>query len=72
MGALAGIHSLIGGHAVDAVREVMEETGADIGQPRYVWSGIVDDWRYRDESDKILTTLFEAPYIFGPVKPVPL
>lgn len=52
-----------------ARREVSEETGVSISRPVYVWSGIVDDWRYRTESDKIMTTLFRAQFQFGPVRP---
>lgn len=52
-----------------ARREVDEETGASITDPVYVRSRLVDDWRYRDETDKIVTTLFVAQYISGPVQP---
>ena len=52
-----------------AKREAMEETGAEIGRLEYVGSFLVDDWRYRQETDKILTTLFKAAYVFGPIRP---
>jgi ADP-ribose pyrophosphatase YjhB (NUDIX family) len=52
-----------------ARREATEEIGVALGDLRYVWSGIVDDWRYQRETDKIMTTLFMAPYLFGPVRP---
>ncbi len=49
----------------DAKREVMEETGLEISAPQYVGSMIVDDWRYRQEPDKIKTLLFAAKYVYG-------
>lgn len=52
-----------------AKREVYEETGLEVGPLQYVASLRVDDWRYRDEADKIITTLFAAPYVFGAVRP---
>lgn len=52
-----------------AVREAAEETGASLASPQYVASMLVDDWRYRDETDKIMTTLFACQYISGPVRP---
>lgn len=52
-----------------ARREVQEETGVTINDPKYVASLRVDDWRYREEEDKILTTLFAASYLAGPVAP---
>lgn len=52
-----------------ARREVGEETGASVDGLEYVWSGLVDDWRYRSEADKILTTLFTATFISGPIRP---
>jgi bifunctional NMN adenylyltransferase/nudix hydrolase len=52
-----------------ARRETLEETGASITDPKYVGSFLVDDWRYRGESDKIMTTLFEAKYMSGPITP---
>ena len=53
----------------DARREVAEEAGIEISDPRYVCSMKVDDWRYRNERDKIRTTLFEADYMFGHLEP---
>jgi len=47
-------------------REVMEETGSlGIGKPTYIGSAKVEDWRYRDEQDGIMTSLFKIQYIFG-------
>lgn len=54
---------------VAARREVAEETGLEIGELRYCWSGLIDDWRYRDEADKIMTTLFTACHTFGALRP---
>ena len=51
----------------DAVkREVMEETGSlGVGEPEYIGSAAIDDWRYRQEQDGIMTTFFAIPYTFG-------
>lgn len=47
-------------------REVMEETGSlGVGEPEYIGTAAIDDWRYRNEQDGIMTTLFAIPYIFG-------
>jgi len=50
-------------------REVMEEVGVEIGTPEYRGSRLIDDWRYRRETEKILTAFFRARYIFGSVRP---
>ena len=51
----------------DARREVMEETGLEIGDITYVGSYPVDDWRVRSEKKcSIMTVLFTAKYVFGP------
>jgi bifunctional NMN adenylyltransferase/nudix hydrolase len=68
---------LIGGFAdpktesfeADAKREVMEETGLDVGDLRYIGSKRVDDWRYANEPDGIKTMLFTAKYLHG--RPAP-
>jgi bifunctional NMN adenylyltransferase/nudix hydrolase len=52
----------------DARREVREEANIEVSDPVYICSSIIDDWRYRNESDKIKTTLFACKYIAG--KPV--
>lgn len=47
-------------------REAFEETsGMSTGAPKYIGSFRVQDWRYKDETDKILTSLFILPYSFG-------
>jgi bifunctional NMN adenylyltransferase/nudix hydrolase len=49
-----------------ARREFGEEAGdAEIAITDYVGSFRVDDWRYRAERDKIMTTLFRAKYVYG-------
>jgi bifunctional NMN adenylyltransferase/nudix hydrolase len=52
-----------------AKREFMEEAGAEISIIGYVGSFRVDDWRYRSERDKIMTTLFKAKYLYGHLEP---
>jgi len=49
-----------------AKREVFEECGGiETGTYEYVCSEIVDDWRYRNRDEKIMTTLFKCQYIYG-------
>jgi bifunctional NMN adenylyltransferase/nudix hydrolase len=49
-----------------ARREVHEETGVDVGNPQYLGSARVDDWRYRSNKDRgIITLFFKAPYVYG-------
>jgi bifunctional NMN adenylyltransferase/nudix hydrolase len=49
-----------------ARRELTEECGAlETGDMHYVGSAQIDDWRYRSETDKILTTLFKTELLFG-------
>ena len=52
-----------------AKREFTEEAGAEISIISYVGSYRVNDWRYRSERDKIMTTLFKAKYTFGHLSP---
>jgi bifunctional NMN adenylyltransferase/nudix hydrolase len=67
------LYRLIGGFAdprsdsfeMDAKREVSEEAHIEIGDLQYLGSHKIDDWRYRNETDKIKTLLFSAKYIFG-------
>lgn len=66
-------HRFFGGFAdpgspsfeADARREVQEECGVEISDPIYVGSALIDDWRYRNEVDKIKTLLFRATYLSG-------
>jgi len=52
----------------DARREVAEEASIEVSEPQYVGSFLVDDWRYRNEIDKIKTLFFKTKHVFG--KPV--
>ena len=49
----------------DARREVKEEAGVEIEGIKYVGSTLVNDWRYKSESDKIKTIFFVAKYVYG-------
>lgn len=53
----------------DARREIHEEAGIEITDPKYVGSFNIDDWRYRSEVDIIRTMLFIAKYQSGPARP---
>lgn len=52
-------------YEADARREVAEETGVEIDGIKYIGSTLIDDWRYRNNTDQIKTLFFEATYIFG-------
>jgi bifunctional NMN adenylyltransferase/nudix hydrolase len=56
-------------YEVTALREAREETGLEVGTPKYVGSCLIDDWRYRNDVDKIKTILFTCNYIFGSPTP---
>lgn len=73
----------VGGHAeptiqvhdelvyeTNAIREVVEETGIEIGDVTYIDSALIDDWRYRGECDKIGTLFFRAKYLHGAPTPM--
>lgn len=52
-----------------AEREAYEETGGlAIHSLKYFGSTIIDDWRYRNEVDKIMTAVFTAEYTYGHAK----
>jgi bifunctional NMN adenylyltransferase/nudix hydrolase len=55
--------------AADAIREVSEETHLETSSLRYIGSTIIDDWRYRNETNKIKTIFFYTEYLFGVPKP---
>lgn len=49
-----------------AKREAFEEVGPiELGDWQYICSMRVNDWRYRSEVDKIMTTFFRCSYLFG-------
>lgn len=49
-----------------ALRELKEEAGPIVVKNMsYVMSTKVDDWRYRSEVDKIITTVFRCEYVSG-------
>lgn len=52
-----------------ARREGTEETGLELNVPRYLGSFKVDDWRYRGESDKIVSSVFYASRCYGSAQP---
>lgn len=52
------------------MREVREETGLEVGSPRYIGSFQVEDYRYpSDGPDRIMTALFTVKYVFGSPEP---
>ncbi|MGD1844973.1 MAG: NUDIX domain-containing protein [Salibacteraceae bacterium] len=52
-----------------ARRELLEECGPiEVSEMRYEMSLRVDDWRYRNEADKITTTVFSCDHLFGTPK----
>jgi bifunctional NMN adenylyltransferase/nudix hydrolase len=49
-----------------ALRELQEECGpVQVGPMQYETSFRVNDWRYKNEPDKIITTLFSTEYVSG-------
>lgn len=51
-------------------REGREETGLELDDFRFICSQKVQDWRYKNISDKsIMTRLYECKYIFGSPQP---
>ncbi len=53
----------------NAKREVNEESHLETGKLEYIDSFQVDDWRYRGETNKIVTLLFKTEYVFGAPQP---
>lgn len=52
-----------------AIRELKEEAGdIEVQNIQYELSRLMDDWRFRQEADKIITTFFSADYVSGTVK----
>lgn len=52
-----------------AAREAKEETGITVKDISYIGSLQIDDWRYRKETDKIITSFFKAEYREGDPAP---
>ncbi len=52
----------------NARREALEETGCEVDNFKYLGTFLINDWRYRNEEDKIVTTLFLGELMFGAVK----
>jgi bifunctional NMN adenylyltransferase/nudix hydrolase len=52
-------------YEADAAREVKEETHLVCKNYRYIGSAKIDDWRYRNERDKIKTLFFVCEYNGG-------
>ncbi len=49
-----------------AKRELAEECGImEVGEMTYETSARINDWRYRNEADKIITSLYSCDHIFG-------
>lgn len=48
-----------------AVRELMEETGLEVSNVKYLGSTRIPDWRYRSVDDKMMSAFFVADYVFG-------
>jgi bifunctional NMN adenylyltransferase/nudix hydrolase len=49
-----------------ARREVAEECGnIETAKMQYIGSARIDDWRYRNEADKIITLFFKTSVVFG-------
>lgn len=54
----------------DGARETREEcNNIEIGELKYVCSLLVDDWRVRDEVNKIKTIFYACKYVFGTPEP---
>ena len=54
-----------------ALREMKEECGdIETGEAVYVASARIDDWRYRREADKIISSLYKTKYISGTPEPM--
>lgn len=52
-----------------ARRELTEEVGSlEVTNPEYITSLQVDDWRYRNSKNKIITSLFKFQFIYGSPK----
>jgi bifunctional NMN adenylyltransferase/nudix hydrolase len=72
-----GFARFVGGHVAvtdgsleeAAKREMREETGMEPGDMTYLGSFVIDDFRYRDTGDRIMTALFVTRPAFGAPTP---
>ena len=48
-----------------AKREAREETGLEVDIIDYIGSKKIDDWRYRNEEDKVITNFYAMKRVFG-------
>jgi ADP-ribose pyrophosphatase YjhB (NUDIX family) len=67
-----GFSENFGSYEDDAIRELCEETGLTpncFGEPEYLLSSIIDDWRYRGMKSKVKTVLFLVEYLEGKPEP---
>jgi bifunctional NMN adenylyltransferase/nudix hydrolase len=48
-----------------AVREVREETGLEVANPKYAGSCSIDDWRYRGGPECVKSAVYALDYVFG-------
>ena len=48
-----------------ALREVQEECGAELDEVSFICSLPIQDWRYRNTSDTVITTFFASEYLWG-------
>ena len=55
--------------AVKRVFHTEAGNGAEIGDIKYIGNTRIDDWRFRGEEDKIMTTFFSCKYLWGPIQP---
>jgi bifunctional NMN adenylyltransferase/nudix hydrolase len=56
-------------HEQTGIREAKEEANVVVDNLQYVTSIKIDDWRYRGEVDKIITTLYRATHTAGDIQP---
>lgn len=58
-------------YEIAAKRELHEEAGnnIEVDKMEYVCSMNMDDWRYRNEEDKIKTILFKTKFLWGRIQP---
>src|SRR5258708_13849085 len=47
-----------------------QETHIEISALEYIGSYLGDDWRYRNDIDRVMTTVFLAHYMFRAIQPV--